>query len=466
MLTCLKLKVVLIIVIAIILSDAQAQPDSSILIENITVIPVNSEGFLSHQDILIENETIVEVAPHGTLKVPSSVDKIDATGRFALPGLWDSHIHLFTRDFGAEDTSEQGVRENIYRRSEVRLKQMLKQGITSVTDMGMTESLIPLAIKLRQRSDIPDFRFSGPLINGPRSRWSKAVEVNIEELQAVSEVLQRLKDYPVDFIKVYDAVQPDVFKAIAGWAIENNMSLAGHIPFSVTTTAAVTQGLSSIQHTYLQLIKDCTELGNNASFAPLSAWMKEGYGGRWARSSEIYQGHDKARCKQLYRLMAERGTYLVATPQLDLPLKLVVDQQVLSTLSPGSRESCQKSLNEQKGIDDKVIEQRFADLAEHYQELMSAGVLLVAGSDAPNDCMGFGRTLIETVELFGKLGLSPGEAIKTATLNAAKMANKETQGFIGAGGKANIVVLNRNPLLELSALHDVNQVILNGKVVR
>ncbi|MFC3092894.1 amidohydrolase family protein [Alteromonas sediminis] len=417
---------------------------------------------LNNVDIYIEDGVIISIQPTTTSQQYQATTTYDATGMYAIPGLWDSHVHLMAFDASQKENIENTQFTDIEAQAIANLEQMLSAGITSVVDMGMDASLIPTAKKLRKRPDLPHLTFSGPLITGPKSPWSKPIETHLANADDAKTIVESLHLQGVDFLKVYDGISESLLFEVARHAKRLNLNIAGHIPFKVTTKNAIKNGIRSIQHTYLQLVKDCTDLGNEASLAPLSAWMKDGYGGRWQVSSEIYRGRDKTKCTNLYRELSSNDVYLVATPQLDLPLYMVAEEWALETMSAKLKQGCSVTLMQQSKVNQSIIASRTADLVEHYRELIDAGMKLVAGSDAPNDCMGFGRSLVSTLELFVSLGLSPFEALQTATLNAADMAGAADQGSISVGKKADIVLLSNNPMADIRALRDVHAVMLNG----
>jgi imidazolonepropionase-like amidohydrolase len=80
--------------------------------------------------------------------------------------------------------------------------------------------------------------------------------------------------------------------------------------------------------------------------------------------------------------------------------------------------------------------------------------------------MGFGPSLVSTIQLYTQLGLSPFEALQTATINAAKMAGHDDQGSLKAGNRADIVLLKSNPLVNIDALNEVADVMIGGVWVK
>lgn len=434
-----------------------------IIIENVTVIPMDREGILPAQDVIIRGDRIEAIRPHGTSNPEAGTQRYDASGSFLVPGLWDSHVHLTSVDHpGAPDDSLVSV-ESKRKTVEQRLKALLVRGITSVRDPGMAERWIPMADGFRQRKDLPHLRFAGPVIERPGSPWSNNVEAFVDSPEEAEALVHRLAENGVDFLKIYNLVSPESFAKISETARELDLPVAGHVPFAMSAREAVAGGMTRIEHAYVNLFKDCTEAGNGAMVEVLNAWVAEGYDGRYRKFAELYQGRSADQCRELYRFFGERKIFVTATPQLDLPLTLSVGEAEMAALSAGARASCQRSLASQADVQESSTRAVMDALTDHFRELRAAGVRLVAGSDAPTDCTSYGPALIRTIQLYADLGLSNREALASATIHAAQMARQDDAGVIRAGARADLLLLGANPLDDLAALHDIRAVMLRGK---
>lgn len=436
-----------------------------IIIENVTVIPMDREGLIPGQDVIVRSGQIEEIHPHGTGTPVAGDRRYDASGGFLIPGLWDSHVHLTSVDHpGAPNdrvVSEEAKRLTV----EQRLKALLARGITSVRDPGMDVRWIPMANSFGQRLDLPHLRFAGPVIERPGSPWSNNVEAFVDSPAEAEQLIGRLAASGVDFLKIYNRVPLEIFTRIAETASQFDLPVAGHVPFNVATREAVAGGMTRIEHAYVNLFKDCTTAGNRAMVEVLNAWIAEGYDGRYRKFAELYRDRDADQCRELYAFLGQRNVFVTATPQLDLPLKLTVGETEMAALSSGARASCKRSLAGQADIQDSSMRAVMDALTDHFRELREAGVLLVAGSDAPTDCTSYGPALIRTVQLYGDLGLSNREALASATINAAKMARQDDAGMIRSGARADLLLLGTNPLEDLTALRDVRAVMLRGQWV-
>ncbi|QLC25912.1 amidohydrolase family protein [Parasphingopyxis algicola] len=436
------------------------------IIADVTVIPMTGEGALAGRDVAVRGGRIGAVAPHGSLAPEPGDRRVDGRGLFMIPGLWDMHAHLTADDHVRPEGTPEPTAPQIEARVLRRLATYLAHGVTGVRDPGMAQRWLPLVSGLRARPGLPSLVLAGPVIQGPPNPWSTGVEVFVEAPEQAAPLVDALADQGADFVKVYNGIAPDSFAAIAAAAQRRGLPIAGHVPFAVSTSGAIAAGMTQIEHAYVNLFKDCTEAGNAAMTSVLSAWITEGYEGRYRRFHALYAGRDAEACRAFYREMAAAGVFVTPTPQLDLPLDLVVGEEELLALSPAARVSCERALESQRPVTADVRAQMIADLADHLAELRAAGVPLLAGSDAPTDCQGYGRALHRSIRQFVELGLSPREALATATVNPAAMLGRADEGVIRPGARANLVLLGGDPLADIANIHTVAAVMLDGRWVR
>ncbi|MEX0343084.1 MAG: amidohydrolase family protein [Erythrobacter sp.] len=457
----------LLLLVGLLLPGA-APAAARTIIADTTVIPMDREGRLANHDIVIDDGLIVAVLPHDPARPDPGDTVFDGRGLFAIPGLWDAHTHIASNDGPNRDGEEASVhlagpdsREVLTR----RLDSYLAWGVTSLRDTGMRLDLVPLVRTLGAERRGPRVVLSGPLLEGPRHRWSKDVELNLEGPEDAEAAVATLADAGIDFLKVYGGLDPATLAAVKTAADARGQSLAGHVPFQVATIDAVRAGLRGIEHTYVNLIKDCTEAGNAAFGSVLGAWMKDGYAGRYARFLELYDAHDREVCAVLFEEMGQRGTFVTITPQLDLPLQLVIDDEALAALSPAARTGCRNTLAAQAEVSPELKARMMAALRDHYRRLIDAGVTLVAGSDAPTDCQGYGRALHKVLELHVALGLSEYETLASATVNAARLAGVEDSGILSPGMRADLVLLSADPLADIAATRSIAAMMRDGAFV-
>ena len=194
---------------------------TTLAIRNATVINVEN-GDKAPRDILIEGDRIAAIGPVGSLTIPSDVQTVDATGRYAIPGLWDAHVHI---------TSYNKLGDTVF-------PLFAGYGVTSVRDMGgHLETLLAYRDKALQKDRVaPRIWYAGPFINSSptyiKKEKSKSVEVDTRE--EAHQLVDALAEAGVHFLKAYETLVPEVFEALAERAKHHDLKMAGHTPISMT----------------------------------------------------------------------------------------------------------------------------------------------------------------------------------------------------------------------------------------
>ena len=206
-----------------------AQVDLAIM--DATLIDLESGALRPKQTLLIRGDEIVAVGSTDKVGVFSATSSIDAAGGYMIPGLWDGHTH----SVGAY---------------EWHFPLFLEHGITGIRNMHTSASFSELnALKQRlQAGDMPGPRIiaNGPLVDGPPKSWPGAVELSAPA--DVDAVVQQLVDGGAAFVKVYDNLRPDVFKALLDAASKAGLRVHGHIPVEVDPIDAVRMGQRTDEH--------------------------------------------------------------------------------------------------------------------------------------------------------------------------------------------------------------------------
>lgn len=417
-----------------------------LLIRDVTVIPMDRNGSLAHQDVLVAGGRIAAVGPTGSLGARRT-RVIDGSGKYLMPGLWDMHVHALGHEGSPADT----------------LRRYLPWGITGVRDMGSTvEQLRQARLDLAARRDLPELVASGPLLDGRRQPWTQRVARPMESVEEATAAVEELHAAGVDFLKVYNGLSKAQYEAIAAAARNRNLSFAGHVPFGMSVEQASAAGQRSMEHAGLQFAKDCIPDGERAIPAMLNAWIRNGYPGRAEESRRWFARQDIVRCRALYRRMAERGTWVTPTIGVEVKGGSWTSPDAMDHMPQRMRDACRETLT---SIDSAAAARDAAarDIFEQVRELHAAGVPLLAGSDVPNECLWHGVSLHDELRLLREAGLSPWEVLKTATLNPARFLGRADEGVVRAGAKANLLLLDANPLEDVSNTRRIAGVMMGGR---
>lgn len=400
---------------------------------HITVVDVIKGNTSSDMTIAVTGSSISAVGSTGKIKIPGNAKVINCKGKFVIPGLWDMHVHL------GNATSD-------------ALPLFIANGVTGVRDMGSKrfDSI------QRWRKQIasgqvtgPRIVAPGPILNGGHKLPDFQVGVNtVEEAKRVVDSLARIG---VDFIKVHAGLTREVYYAIAGESAKLHMSFAGHIPASdvkvaLTGEEASEAGQRSLEHM----------LGIPFTRDTIQAYQ------------HMYPTEESL--KHLFMVLLKNGTYV--TPTLSvyyIPADyLAISEKqnfLVKYISPELVSFWNSQIGDWPKRDKVFMNWMLKTRMNMIPALRDAGIPLLAGTDTgfPFVLPGFG--LHEELAHLVAAGLSPLEALRTATINPAAFLG--TQGKLGSvekGKLADLVILNADPTRNIQNLHLIEAVIANGKL--
>ena len=419
-----------------------AQP--AIAIRNVTVIDVEQGRRLPGRTVVIQNGRIAAV---GTAAVPRGARVIDGSGRFLIPGLWDMHVH------------SPGP-------SAARLLPLYVQhGVTAIRDMGSDAEQLTRWRNAIARGDMvgPRILMAGPILDGPlgfampaeHRRW----RIEVTSAAGAMRVVDSLGDLGVDFIKVHERLSPEVLAAIATRARERGLHAAGHIPTRAGAEAAVAAGLRSIEH--LVNVPVPCPAHERAAVQPRTPFER------------IFGSCASDDLSPLYRRFAEAGVWhtptLVVQRRLALgpgrvrgdPGTRMIPAEIVQTLTRVAPIDPPNIPAESRRRVERLFQLRLAQVRDMHR----AGVKLLAGTDGP--IVSPGWALHEELKLFVQAGLSAAEALRAATIEPARyFSAADSLGSIAVGKRADLVVLDADPLRDIANVARVRMVFRDGRQVR
>lgn len=428
------------------LSQSQTIDETPVALVNVSIIDTVSGAIRPGMTVVIARGRIATVAPNRRAHIPKGASRVDASGKFLIPGLWDMHVHLF---FGERYPG--GV--------EVMLPLFIANGITGVRDMG--SDLAPILAARRDTNDGsvlgPRMVIAGPMLDGPTTRYTGAVFA-VASPAGARDAVTLLRRSGVDFIKVQSVLSHESYLAIADACRAQGMTLAGHVPDAVSAAEAITAGQKSFEH-----LLGVFEASSSA--AP----------GTRKKRTELIETFDPAREAALIRELARNQVWQVPTLYWGRGSILadVVDMNkdpdiIYAPLSWRTRWA-QITGNMVKDIEPGSLPQR-EKLVEHtlgvVKRMHDGGVPFLAGTDTPAaiDVIP-GSSLHHELERFVAAGFSPLEALQTATINPAKfLGTTKDFGTVEKGKIADLVLLDANPLADIRNTRSIDSVIANGRL--
>jgi len=405
-----------------------------------TVIGGTVSTTRTNETVLISGGRILAVGPSGDVRVPAGTREVDATGRFIIPGLWDAHVH--TRYEGID-----------------HLRLLLANGITSARDMGAPWQQLAEIKNWREQINKgqrvgPRLWAAGPLLDGPGSTWSHAAIINDPE--EGRQIVRRLKREGADFVKVYDLLSRESFFAIAGEAKAQDLTFAGHIPFALTAADVSDAGQRSIEHLPALLLAASDQEEQLVR------------GGRRPAPRDVAGTVTEGKINALAERLNRNGTYI--TPTLSLFWNIIqvnrnnpdiVNAERLRYVPPAYTNQWKRT---RAAAGAEGQRQAFEKGLEVVRQLHKAGVPILAGTDVVKPYFIPGESLHDELALLVKGGLSEMEALKTATVNPARFLNLADQGTIEPGARADLVLLDANPLLNIENTRKIRAVVAGGRL--
>lgn len=422
---------------------AQRRP-VDLLLTNARIIDVVSGRITAGQSIALRGDTIVALGGRGIGTALRPARTMDVGGRYVLPALWDMHVH-----FGGGPAL---IAEN-----RALLPLYTAHGIVAVRDAAGDLSGSVLAWRdsvARGLIDGPMIFTSGPKLEGLNSVWPGDLEIDTRA--GVDSALTLLQAMRVDFVKLTDnTLKPELFRYALGEAARRGMRTSAHIPAAVPVREAIALGLSSIEH---------------LSYAVRAGAERNGQ----PTPTDVIAAFDSATAMATYRQMAARGTAI--TPTLNISRTLAwLDTEThagdayLKYIGPGLQATYQGRVTRAAQADSTAVARRHRSYdftSARLPMLQAAGVLILAGTDAgflnSFDYPGIG--LHDELQLMVKTGLTPLQAIRGATINGARFLGRSARhGTIARGKAADLLIVNRNPLEDITATRGIHALVQRGR---
>jgi hypothetical protein len=345
---------------------------------------------------------------------PGGVPVIDAAGRFVLPGMMDNHYHYWNPFDGAD---------------------LLKRGITSIRDPGVgvsTSANYREAIALGLISG-PDIYTCGPLIDG-LGGYHPMVDVELNQPEAAAPLVRALKSQGVDALKVYFMLDPAVLGAVVKEAHAQGLSVTGHIGVHTSWREAMNYGIDGLNH--IRVWKD---------FLP--------------RDRQPQGDHESLDSSKniLARMQADWTGIDPAGPKVEALIKMMAEKHVgfdptlsIQRISPQYRTRL--------GLEEFDMAQNgYKRMSQFVARAVTAGVMLLAGTDD--------GSLFDEFEAYADAGVPNKIILEAATINGARWLHKDAQfGTIQAGKRADIVLVDGDPMKNIKDLRKIWMVIKGGRI--
>lgn len=424
-----------------------------IALVDVTVVPMHTDRLVQRQTVVIDNGRIRAVGPSD--EVPTQGTRvIECSGQYLMPGLADMHVHCWEHTDAA-----------LY----------LANGVTTVRNMRGAP--LHLAMKeLVAGGEVPGPRVvtASPLVDGVDSanRTTRPDSLVLTDPCAASVLVERLAARGYEQIKAYQRLRPEVLHALGAACARAGLRMTGHCPDGMSYEAAIARGMSCFEH--------LTGIATDR-LVPTAGWS----GGSTVRGSVYLEGArllaDYVDFEQIRRLaehMSMRQVWNCPTMVVNsaglrnsrpreepllryMPLQLVRRWTWLLRHRLGARHGVVPDEHL------RLVERKVDAVRKAVGLLHEAGTPLVVGTDARNPFVYPGFAVHDELTHFVEAGLTPYEALRCATSEAACFLGEAGDwGTVTEGKRADLLLLAANPLADLRAVQKPEAVFVNGFCLR
>jgi imidazolonepropionase-like amidohydrolase len=442
-------------------TDSPQNP-KPIVIDHVAVIDVTGGPALADRVVLISGDKISAIAKSGSIETPKGAQIVNANGKFLIPGLWDMHTHVA------------GINAKPSWAKETLLPLLIANGITGIRDMGGDLDALEAWRREIESGQLigPQIFAAGPMLLPPARGAASAPDPSVLRVgtpEESREAVDRLQERGADFIKIIEVSREDYF-AIAEESKKDGISFAGHIPSDITAIQASNAGQKSVEHIiYSSLALDCSARGEEIRRQIREASAKRDEQAIADLTDEANRTFSAERAAALWQTFRKNGTRV--TPTLFSiwvnahRLGESPDDPQLEYLLPSLRKEWMPAKNPTQSDRDTDAWwlRQFGNDRKLTGEMHRAGVRLLAGSDSLDRYDFVGTSLHQELQKLVQAGLTPLEALQTATLNPRDFLGRTDIGTIAAGGRADLVLLDGDPTKDISNTEKIRGVVVAGR---
>ena len=391
----------------------------TVVFRNVSVIPMTSPNVLEKQTVVIKDGRITSISKNAA--VPKGATVIDGSGKFLLPGLSDMHVHIPAVE--AKGALMQDV-----------LTMLVANGVTNVRGMWGSPGQLDVRNKARLGQIVsPSLFLAGPPIS---NRTIATAE------EAADRVLTQ-KAEGWDLVKVHNGLTITQYDIVARTAKQVKMRFGGHVPSLVTLPHAIEMGQETIEH-----------------MDPFTVYLESAKG-----------PVDEKKLAGLVKMMKDAGTWVVPTNALSeitfgtTPLETLKEYDEVKYSPKAAVDVWSKSYDQRIST---IPRDQATNVVNNNRRILRAlhegGVRLMLGTDALEQFVEPGFSVAREMASLRRAGLSPYDILRTATVNPAiYLGQQDSIGTIETGKRADVVLLDANPLADVTNVSKVRGVMVNGR---
>jgi len=386
---------------------AQPMRTGTYALTGATIVDGTGAGAIRDGVVVIRDGRIVDAGARSAVRVPDGAATVDGAGKTIVPGLWDMHTHVTQIEWAP-----------VY----------LAAGVTTVRDMGNEFEFITAL-----RDAVASGRAAGPRLllaglvdGGGPNAFGVEYAATPEEAK---RVVDKYRGAGFQQMKIYSLITPPIVEAICAEAHRLGMTVTGHVPTGMTIDQAAASGMDHVAHLAIRGEADADDVRRTIAFLrerktvidPTQSW-NELLGHAAGAPVAAFQPGIAKIPPPLNRLFSNAGT---------------------------------------AGIDAATARTRLERGLRIVKALFDAGVPVVAGTDEGIP----GHSVHREIELYVEAGLTPMQALQAATIVSARAMKLDAElGTIERGKRADLTVLDANPLDDIHNVRRVRWTIHDGKM--
>lgn len=425
-------------------STAQPAGPDFVAFVHASVIPMDRERVVPDQTVVVANGKIVATGPSATVAAPANALRVDASGRYLLPALSDMHVHLLGESWNAMfPPKDQLARKDIP--FESFLFPYVAKGVTTVQVLMATPEDLAVREQVRRGELIGPRMILARMIDRPEKAWPPPLNTWVASAAEARAAVLRAKADGYDKIKVYSFLNKESYDSIVSTANELKMEVMGHVPMSLSVEYVLKSGQKAIAHS--------EEVAKHAA------------------------SYDAERVDYYAKLVAGSGAWMIPTLVTTHNFLDLFDDPDGVFTRPGAEYHRHPM---QRGAWSFMVDKLYrpippahrAELREAYlrfqrpltKAIHDKGGKLLAGSDALMPGLVAGFSLHGELQELVDVGLTPFEALRTATTNPFDyLGESDKAGTIEVGKQSDLLLLDDNPLASVSAASKIAGVLMRGR---
>jgi len=440
----------LLILSVIVLQSCSKTIQGELIITNVNIINVKTGEVNQNKDIIIDGDKITSIVATKSNTTYKSENVIDGSDKYLIPGLWDMHTHTW---WGYEEF----------------FPLLIANGVTGIQEMSGDLTKVKFIKNQIAKGEIvgPEIISSGRIIDGKPAIYNHASAAGTPE--EGRNFVRKQKAAGADFIKVYSLLSRDTYLAIADECKQLKIPFYGHVPDVVPLDVAVKAGQKSIEH-FFGILEFCSSRNQHYHSVFSGEVVDTTLTGKnlWIKMLDFpVKTHDEKKVDPLINMLSESATWVSPSNVMTRAYSHGGDEFIVNDARVDYMpDYLTKNWGKRKRSDlyYSTWKSYYSLSLSLMKPMLDGGVKFLAATDYANPYCFPGFSLHDELEIFVENGFTPQQALQTATINPAKFLGLENDiGTVDINKIANLVLLSKNPLNDISNTRKIDNVIVRGE---